>query len=97
MTLSREAIQIYEALRAQALVGQGAGGGWSLLVRYGVWQGLSRCERDRAQTHSIALANDAAFSHAATPPCSHLLPTQLIHAMATMVANLMPKEPSHGH
>jgi hypothetical protein len=97
VTLSREAIQTYEALRAQALVGQGAGTGWWLLVRYGVWQGLSRCQHSCAQAPSIALANDATSSNAAIPSCSHLLPTQLIHAMATMVANLMPKEPFHGH
>jgi hypothetical protein len=94
VTLSREAIATYEALRAQALAGQGAGGGWLLLVRYGVSRGLSRWER-AAQTHSPVLASDAAFGHAASSPCCHLLPTELIHAMAAMVVNLIPMESSH--
>jgi hypothetical protein len=96
VTLSREAIAAYEALRAQALAGHGAGDGWLLLVRYGVCQGLSRWQRGCAQTHSPALAGDAACGHSASSPCSHLLPTELIHALATMVVNLIPKEPSHG-
>ena len=95
MTLSREAIATYEALRVQALAGQGAGGGWLLLVRYGVCRGLSRWERGCTQTHSPALAGDAVFGNVATPPGSHLLPTELIHAMAAMVVNLIPMESSH--
>jgi hypothetical protein len=94
VTLSREAIATYEALRAQALAGQGAGGGWLLLVRYGVCRGLSRWKRG-AQTHNPVLAGNAAFGHAASSPCSHLLPTELIHAMAAMVVNLIPMESSH--
>jgi hypothetical protein len=94
VTLSREAIATYEALRAQALAGQGAGGGWLLLVRYGVCRGLSRWERG-AQTHNPVLASDAAFGNVVTPPGSPLLPTELIHAMAAMVVNLIPMESSH--
>jgi hypothetical protein len=95
VTFSREAILAYETLRAQALAGQGAGGGWLLLVRYGVCQGLSRWERGCAQTGSTALAGNAALGNAATAPSSHLLPPELIHVMATMVVNLIPKESSH--
>jgi hypothetical protein len=95
VTLSREAIAAYEALRAQALAGTVAGDGWLLLVRYGVCQGLSRWERG-AQTHNPVLASDAAFGNVVTPPGSRLLPTELIHALATMVVNLIPKEHAHG-
>lgn len=95
MTLSREAIAAYEALRAQALAGHGAGDGWLLLVRYGVCQGLRRWQRGCVQTHSPALAGDAVFGNVVTPPGSRLLPTELIHAMAAMVVNLIPMESSH--
>ena len=101
--LSRAAIPTYEALRAQALAGQGAGDGWRLLVRYGVCQGLARWERGCADTRSAAfagvvsldLAGDAALGVAASSAFSHLVPAELIHAMAAMVLNLTPKEPSH--
>jgi hypothetical protein len=87
-------------LRTQALTGIGAGGAWLLLVRYGVVQGLNRWECAAAHTSSGAFAAivrpDRAGALGALSTASYTppVPAELIHAMASMVLSLAPKEES---